>query len=114
MIDQTFTSVRGLLAATLLAVLPSTAHADAIDGTWCHADGRTMTIEGSVVTIPEGRKIAGNYRRHSYTYAVPVDIDPEGRTVSMVLVDENTIHLLPPDAAGSDAVQIWRRCEMTS
>jgi hypothetical protein len=86
------------------------ARADAIDGSWCHADGRHMAIEGPAIVIPTGKKIAGRYDRHAFDYVVPAGVRDTGTAVSMILVDDDTIHLTMGDA--KEAVQVWRRCAL--
>ena len=49
----------------------SGARADAIDGNWCAADGRTFSIEGPKILTPGGTATTGDYTRHSFAYVVP-------------------------------------------
>jgi hypothetical protein len=97
-----------LLGLTLLAVsLPaSPVWADAIDGHWCFADGRTFSIDGSRIVTPAGTRTTGDYDRHAFSYTVPAGEAGSGSAISMDLVDDDTIHL----QAGPGAVQTWRRC----
>jgi len=100
---------RGTLAiACLLSVALSagTAWADAIDGDWCHADGKRLTINGPDITTPAGAKLKGDYDRHHFSYVVPAGELGGGATVSMQLLSELNMRLTPP--AGED--QLWRRC----
>jgi hypothetical protein len=102
-------SFRALLAATALAVLAATpAHADAIDGDWCTADGKRMKIRGPAITTPSGKEIRGDYTRHSFVYVVPTGEQGEGETVSVVLLSEYLAHARQgaPDAR----IQVWNRC----
>lgn len=93
------------LAAALLPA--SVARADAIDGTWCSADGRFLAIKGPIVVTPGGTPMQGNYERHSFSYVVPEAEPGAGGTVSLVLVNDDTVHLTPrPDAAA----EVWLRC----
>lgn len=82
------------------------ALADAIDGDWCHADGRRLSINGPQIVTPGGAKIAGNYDRHHFTYVVPASEPGAGATVNMTLMSELQMRLQPP--AGEE--QLWRRC----
>ena len=43
-----------LLALPLLALSGGTALADAIDGDWCHGDGRRLSINGPDIVTPGG------------------------------------------------------------
>jgi hypothetical protein len=104
------------LAAALLAtvLLPArAAHADVIDGNWCHADGRHMSIKGPDIVTSSGAHLAGDYTRHSFAYVVPTAEPGAGQTVSMILINEMTVHLtMRAEASGAapGPVQIWVRC----
>lgn len=106
-----------LSVGLLLSTSATTAHADAIDGTWCFKDGAIMSIQGQNITIPGGRSIQGNYRRHSYSYKIPKGEDNAGGVVSMNLINDDTLHVTPPASTNvtlGSSVQVWRRCEVTS
>jgi len=106
------------LAAAVLCVCGSAATlADAIDGNWCSKDGRSMVIRGDRITLPGGNEITGSYSRHSYAYTVPDTHDRAGSVDTMVLVDENTIHLTPGGSTSvplKSSVEIWTRCALTT
>ena len=72
-----------------------------------------MSIDGPQIVTPGGTALVGNYRRHSFSYTVPGAERGGGGEVSMVLVNEDTVHLTLGAAAGSDP-EVWRRCEFTS
>jgi hypothetical protein len=95
-------------AAFLLVVLlgGNAARADAIDGDWCHTDGRKLSINGPQIVTPGGAKIAGDYDRHHFTYVVPASEPGAGAAVNMILVSELQMRLKPP----SGEEQLWRRC----
>jgi hypothetical protein len=105
-------------AAALLVVLPaSQAWADAIDGDWCAVDGRRMAIHGADLVTPAGTTMKGNYSRHYFSYVVPPTEPGAGQTVSMILLNENTVNLrVGADAAASAQapVEIWHRCAPTT
>ncbi|MDJ0947464.1 MAG: hypothetical protein QNJ94_00935 [Alphaproteobacteria bacterium] len=108
-----------LVGAVLGAMLLSakSAWADAIDGNWCASDGRHMTIHGAKITTPAGTRARGDYSRHAFSYVVPASDPGAGSSVSMILVDENTVHLTMNATSTSSAqaeVQIWRRCDLTT
>ncbi|HJO69772.1 MAG TPA: hypothetical protein QF804_08830 [Rhodospirillales bacterium] len=99
-----------VIAAALFA---GPAFADAIDGTWCNGDGRNMQINGPRIVTPTGADILGQYSRHAFSYAVGQA--DAGATVSMVLVNESTIHLRRDGGASRtppEAYEVWRRCEV--
>ena len=89
-----------LLAASILTLPSGPALADAIDGDWCHPDGRKLTINGPEIVTPGGTRMKGDYDRHHFNY-----VDASG-PVAMVLQGELQMNLKPP--AGAD--QTWRRC----
>jgi hypothetical protein len=103
----------GVAAAAVTAVSIEAAHADAIDGHWCSAEGKRMEIEGPAITTPAGTQWHGNYNRHYFTYEVPPSDPGAGQTVYMALLNENTVHLTTAadaQAAQKSAVEVWHRC----
>src|SRR5437763_15776058 len=91
-----------------LTVVP--ARADAIDGDWCAADGRRLSILGPAITTPGGARITGDYSRHHFRYVVPKAEPGAGETVEMSLRSEEEVWVLPrPDAP----VEAWHRCPNT-
>lgn len=95
-----------ILALVLVASQGGVARADAIDGDWCHSDGRRLTINGPDITTPGGAQLKGDYDRHHFSYVVPSSEPGAGATVAMVLLSETLMHLKPP--TGEE--QTWRRC----
>ncbi len=99
-----------LVALTLLASTER-AWADAIDGNWCFADGRRLSIQGSDLVTPGGKRMTGDYDRHAFAYMVPDGEKGAGSTVFMVQLNEETIWVktgaAPSSAGDSDT---WRRC----
>ncbi len=94
-----------LIAASAMFVAPA-AWADAIDGAWCHDDLR-LTINGPAIVTPGGTKTGGDYSRHAFSYVVPAGELNAGRTITMRLLNEETMNL----RAEADAPwQSWRRC----
>lgn len=101
--------------AALAVILSTPALADAIDGHWCSADSRTLSIDGPAITTPGGAEITGDYSRHAFSYVIPRDEQNGGGTAEMLLVDENTIRLAVRAEPGKDAaVETWRRCDLTT
>jgi hypothetical protein len=99
------------LAVLAAALAPGVARADAIDGHWCAADGRVMTIEGPAILTPGGHKVTGDYSRHAFSYVVPGGESQAGTTILMVLLNEETVELDPGDGAERE---IWHRCDVIS
>ena len=100
-----------LPAAAVCAALLAFAHpalADAIDGDWCRADGKRMTIRGPAIVTPGGQQTNGDYTRHFFSYVIPAGEAGAGATVSIQLLGEYLAHA----RQGADpAVQEWRRCQ---
>ncbi len=87
------------------------ASADAIDGNWCFADGRRMSIQGSDLVTPGGKHMTGDYDRHAFAYVAPAGENGAGSKVFMVLIDDDTMQLAmgaAPSASGKG--EVWRRC----
>ncbi len=104
------------LAMILAIGLWSVAHpafADAIDGDWCHKDGRSFHIQGPEITTPGGTDMRGNYDRHGFFYVVPAAEPDAGAEVVMILRDHYTLDLKLQGADGKHEIrrEIWRRCE---
>lgn len=99
--------VKTTIAALAFSVLAAPAFADAIDGNWCHNDGRRFTIRGPEIVTPGGTPMQGQYSRHWFNYTVPVPEPGAGQTVQMTLLNENTVNLRLGEAG---APEIWVRC----
>jgi hypothetical protein len=99
---------RAPTVAALLCLVALPASADAIDGDWCLADGRQMTIRGPDILTPGGTRMRGEYTRHSFSYVVPQGEPGAGETVSIVLLSEWLAH--GRQGGPSAPLQEWRRC----
>jgi hypothetical protein len=87
------------------------ARADVIDGDWCRADGKQMTIRGPQIVTPGGQKTQGDYDRHSFVYVIPVGEPGAGDSVSIILRGD---YLALSRQGGPDApLQEWKRCSNT-
>lgn len=87
------------------------AFADAIDGNWCHLDGRRLTIRGPAITTPGGNSLQGNYERHYFSYPIPAAEPRAGETVFMTLMGEYLVHLrVGKDSASTGPIEEWKRC----
>ena len=93
---------------TALCGFSQPALADAIDGDWCRADGKRMTIRGPAIVTPGGRETNGNYTRHFFSYVIPSGESNAGATVSIQLLNEYLAHARQGD---DGALQEWRRCQ---
>jgi hypothetical protein len=91
-----------------LASLSVPACADAIDGHWCHKDGRRFSIRGPEILTPGGKGMEGNYSRHWFSYVVPIPEPGAGETIFMTLLNENTVQTRLGETG--TAQEIWIRC----
>ena len=113
MSDKPIATAAGVFVALSLS-LTTPVLADAIDGNWCSPDGRKMAIDGPTIDTPGGNRITGNYDRHGFSYVVPNNEPQPGSTITMDLVDEDTIHLRRGTIADAGTVEVWKRCELTT
>ena len=95
-------------AALALALAGAPAFADAIDGDWCHKDGRRFSIRGPALVTPGGKNMQGDYGRHEFSYVVPAPEPGSGQTVFMALLNENTVEMRL--GAQSAKPETWIRC----
>ena len=93
-------------AALLLAA--GAAHADAIDGDWCRADGKRISIRGPEIVTPGGQRIQGLYARHYFEYVIPAGEAGANDKVFITLQNEQLAHAR--QGAADAPVQIWIRC----
>src|ERR1041385_2269488 len=99
-----------LFASLAFAFAATPAFADAIDGNWCHPDGRRFTIRGPAITTPGGNQIQGNYERHYFSYPIPASEPRAGDTVFMTLMGEYLVHLrVGKDSSGAGRVEDRKR-----
>ena len=98
------------LTALGLAMLAGPSFADAIDGNWCHTDGRRFSIRGPEIVTPGGKRMEGNYSRHWFSYTAPAPEPGGGQMIFMTLADENTVHLQYGEAASVATPEVWVRC----
>jgi len=88
------------------------ALADVIDGQWCSADGRRLSITGPTIVTPGGTRMEGAYTRHSFVYVAPAGEFASGQEVQMRLLNETTVQV----RIGSleSPAQTWHRCLPTT
>jgi hypothetical protein len=95
-------------AALALMLIAGPALADRIDGDWCFMkDGRRFSISGPEIITPGGKKMQGDYGRHTFSYLAPAPEPGAGKTVFMTLMDENTVQLR---VGVEGAMETWLRC----
>ena len=103
--------VKTIVAALALSALAEPVLADAIDGNWCHNDGRRFTIRGPEIVTPGGKQMQGQYSRHWFNYTVPAPEPGAGETVNMTLANENTVYLRRGEPASGSPPETWVRCQ---
>lgn len=89
----------------LVAIGGRAASADVIDGNWCSADGRTMTINGPRIVTPGGTAMTGDYDRHGFAYIVPASEPAAGAKVVMRLLNELNVRVTT-----GEKTETWHRC----
>lgn len=101
------TAWRCLIAVFCALVIASgPAVADAIDGHWCHMDGRRFEIAGPTIVTPNKTRMQGQYDRHYFSYVVPPSDPGAGIAIDMTLMGETTVRLKP----GDRPEETWTRC----
>lgn len=104
-----------VLALAAAAALSSAgpARADAVDGDWCFADGRRMSIDGPKIITPARTRAQGDYDRHAFSYVVPKNDPGAGTVVSMVVIDDDTLYLNQGKKESfpvEKPQEVWHRC----
>lgn len=94
----------GLVLALILPSPP--VRADAIDGSWCHHDGRRLSILGPLIITPAGSRAQGDYTRHAFAYVAPANDPQPGVQISMTLINDDLMRL----NSGQAGTETWRRC----
>jgi hypothetical protein len=95
------------IAVAMLPACAAPALADAIDGNWCHQDGRRLTIRGAEIVTPAGKAMQGDYGRHHFSYMVPAPEPNAGSMIFMALMGENHVRLRVGERGNEEA---WVRC----
>lgn len=98
-----------LFLALVLVALP--ARADAVDGSWCSGDGRSMMIDGSSVTIPSGAHVQGEYSRHVFRYVGPADGPESGHDIRMFLNGDDVLRIRRFIDGVEQPEEVWQRCK---
>ena len=106
--DRILAVPTALASFAMLLITGHIALADAIDGDWCHADGKRMKIRGPEIVTPGGNQTRGDYTRHSFSYVVPAGEAGAGESVSIILLSEYLAHAR--QGSENSPVQVWNRC----
>ena len=104
-------AVIGAACGIALLAMPGVVRADAIDGDWCHKNGKRLSIRGPAIVTPGGTAMTGDYDRHAFAYVVPPGEPGTGKRMVLVLVDEDTIEMGEGVTRFSPRdPEIWKRC----
>ena len=101
--------VQSIAAGLILLITIGNASADAIDGDWCRADGKRMSIRGPDIITSAGGHTRGDYSRHAFSYLVPAGEIGAGEQVSIILLSEYLAHARQGNE--NAPVQVWNRCQ---
>lgn len=99
-----FLLAAGVLVTYVMSSLP--VRADAIDGSWCHHDGRRLSILGPLIMTPAGSRVQGDYSRHAFAYVAPANDPQPGAQIRMTLINDELMRL----NSGQASTETWRRC----
>lgn len=100
-----------VFGAAALLMAPGEVLADAIDGDWCQTNGKRLSIRGPRIVTPGGTSMIGDYDRHGFAYIVPRGEAGAGKTMVMILLDEDTMEMGEgPSRRAPRKPEIWRRC----
>ena len=97
-----------IFAAATLLLAAGAARADAIDGDWCRADGKRISIRGPEIVTPGGQRIQGLYTRHYFEYVIPAGEEGANEKVFITLQHESLAH--SRQGAADAPIQVWNRC----
>ncbi|WP_372530056.1 hypothetical protein [Oricola sp.] len=103
--------VRALFLLPAFLVLAAPARADVVDGNWCSGDGRSINIDGTLVTIPSGVHVRGEYSRHVFRYVGPADGPESGHDIRMFLNGDNILRIRRFIDGVEQPEEEWRRCK---
>lgn len=80
----------------------------ALDGDWCHADGKRLTLKGSDVVTPAGKSLRAEYARTFASWVIPDGEPNAGTTIRMMLIGADRAHTR--EGAADTPPLEWRRC----
>ena len=97
-----------IITSLLFAAVP--AWADSLDGDWCNEVDGKLTIDGSTIITPAGRKITGTYGRHRFEYDAPAGGWNGGDLIVIQQFSETRMQLQAGEKPASD----WKPCQIVS
>jgi len=103
---------RKVIAAALFISMGTSVHAQSLlptlDGDWCHADGKRLTVKGADIVTPDGKPLRADYARTFASWVIPEGEPNAGMTVTMMLLGSDRAHTRQ-GAADTPPLE-WRRC----
>lgn len=80
----------------------------ALDGNWCHPDGKRLTVKGPDVITPAGKSLRAEYARTFASWVIPDGEPSAGTTITMMLIGTDRAHTR--EGAADTPPLEWRRC----
>ena len=80
----------------------------ALDGDWCRADGKRLSVKGPDIVTPGGKPLRADYARAFASWVIPEGEPNAGITVTMMLVGSDRAHMR--EGAADTPPEEWRRC----
>jgi ABC-type phosphate transport system substrate-binding protein len=109
MLRKSIVAVALIIRVTTLAVSGAIAqNLPALEGSWCHADGKRLTVKGSDVVTPAGKPLRAEYARTFASWVIPDGEPNAGTTVTMMLIGTDRAHTR--EGAADTPPLEWRRC----
>ncbi|MCF6200060.1 MAG: hypothetical protein L3J67_11835 [Hyphomicrobiaceae bacterium] len=110
-------SLKTLLLTGLFSVFASSfVLADQINGNWCAADGRTISIDGPHVTTPAGNTVLAIHGRHHIDYLIPENETDAGHRFTADQLDDEriSVQIIDSKTGQRSPAQIWVPCKPTA
>jgi hypothetical protein len=106
---KSITAVALFIRMTTLSVSAAFAqNLPALDGNWCHADGKRLTVKGSDIVTPAGKPLRAEYARTFASWVIPDGEANAGTTITMMLIGTDRAHTR--EGAADTPPLEWRRC----
>ncbi|WP_425416827.1 hypothetical protein [Oricola indica] len=97
-----------ILPALLLFAAPARAHE--IDGNWCSADGRMLSVHEGTASIPSGAKVIGEHKDHIFRYVGPAEDPESGHDVRIRIFHDEDLVLERIIEGSPQPEERWHRC----
>jgi len=80
----------------------------ALDGNWCHTDGKKLTVKGADIITPARKPLRADYARTFASWVIPEGEPNAGTTTTMMLIGTDRAHTR--EGAADTPPLEWRRC----